>query len=140
MLNEIETTWTARLLKSDVPHIVRGIVYEPCQKGQHCQLDTQSDWISPAELRKAAWNFMEKSFMKKGHTVGNQHKGEAEATVVESYITPVDMEVDGELWKQGSWVFSIKVDDESTWQEIEKGNLNAFSLGGRGVRVEAAPS
>ena len=78
--------------------------------------------------------------MKKGHTVGNQHKGEAEATVVESYITPVDMEVDGELWKQGSWVVSIKVDDESTWQEIEKGNLNAFSLGGRGVRVEAAPS
>ena len=140
MLKEIETTWTARLLKTDVPHIVRGIVYEPCQKGQHCQLDTQQDWINPDELRKAAWNFMRKSYMKKGHTIGNQHKGEAEAIPVESYITPADMEVDGELWKAGSWVVSVEVSDEAVWKDIESGELSAFSIGGTGVRIEGKPS
>ena len=134
-----ETTWTARLLKTDIPHIVRGVVYASCDKSQQCQLDTQQDFIRPDELRKAAWNFMAKSYMKKGHTVGNQHKGEAEATVVESYITPVDMEVGGELWKAGSWVVSVKIDDDAIWQKVESGELNAFSLGGKGVRVPATP-
>ena len=76
MTNEIETTWTARLLKTDIPHIVRGVVYEPCTTGHSCQLDSQQDWITPDELRKAAWNFMKTSLLKKGHTIGNQHKGE----------------------------------------------------------------
>ena len=139
MINEIETTWTARLLKTGIPHIVRGVVYEPCVKGQSCQLDTQQDWINPEELRKAAWDFMRKSLLTKGRTIGNQHKGEAEAIPVESYVTPADMEVNGELWKEGSWVVSIEIQNEATWQEVESGKLNAFSIGGKGVRVQAGP-
>ena len=135
-----ETTWTVRLLKTDIPHVVRGVVYTGCEKGQFCEIDSQGDWIRPDELRKAAWDFMRKSFMKKGRTIGNQHKEDAEATVVESYITPVDMEVEGELWKAGSWVVSVKVDDESLWQRVESGELNAFSLGGKGLRIESTPS
>jgi len=139
MTNEIETTWTARLLKTDIPHIVRGVVYEPCTTGHSCQLDTQQDWITPDELRKAAWNFMKTSLLKKGHTIGNQHKGEVEAIPVESYVTPADMEVDGELWKAGSWVVSVEVSDAATWADVESGKLNAFSIGGTGVRIQADP-
>jgi hypothetical protein len=133
-----ETTfhYTVRLLKADSPHVVYGVVYEPCSKGHNvCKLDTQGDWVTPEELRKAAWAYMEKS-----RTVGSQHRGPAKAVPVESFIAPVDMDVDGETIKKGSWVVGVKINDEATWEKVESGILNAFSIGGKGVRVPSTPS
>lgn len=136
-MNTKETTWqyTVRLLKADVPHVVYGVVYEPCPKGSNvCKLDTQDDWVTPEELRKAAWDYMEKS-----RTVGSQHRGPAKAVPVESFIAPVDMEVDGETIRKGSWVVGVKVNDDAIWKKVESGELNAFSIGGKGVRIPGTP-
>jgi len=140
MTNENKTTWqhTIRLLKkadADKPHVVWGVVYSPCQKGGTCELDSQGDWVKPETLRKAAWNFMEKS-----RVVGEQHKGRAKAVIVENQITPADMVVDGENIVKGSWVVGIKVNDDALWKKVESGELSAFSIGGTGVRVEATPT
>ena len=136
-MNTKETTWqyTVRLLKADDPHVVYGVVYEPCSKGSVCKLDTQNDWVTPEELRKAAWAYMEKS-----RTVGSQHRGPAKAVPVESFISPVDMVVDGEKITKGSWVVGVKINDDATWKKVESGELNAFSIGGKGVRVAADPT
>ena len=138
MTNESKTTWqyTVRLLKADGPHVVYGVVYEPCSKGSGsvCKLDTQNDWVTPEELRKTAWAYMEKS-----RTIGSQHRGTAKAVPVESFIAPVDMEVDGETIRKGSWVVGVKINDDAIWKKVESGELNAFSIGGKGVRVAATP-
>jgi hypothetical protein len=130
-----KTTWnyTVHLLKASSPRVVYGIVYEPCSKSSNvCKLDTQGDWITPEELRKAAWDFMENS-----RTIGNQHKGEAKAVPVESFIAPMDMAVDGDTIKKGSWVVGVKIKDDAIWKAVQNGELNAFSIGGKGVRVSA---
>lgn len=144
-----ETTWqyTGRLLKADSPkRVVFGVVYEPCAQNETCELDTQQDWILPDDLQKTAWDFMERSFLAKGNTVDIQHNEEAAKVVpVESYITPVDMVVDGENGesehiRKGSWVVGVRIKDDAIWKKVESGELNAFSIGGKGVRVPAAPS
>jgi hypothetical protein len=140
MLNKNKATWqhTIRLLKqadAKKPRVVYGVVYSPCQKGGTCETDSQGDWIKPETLRKAAWDFMEKS-----RIVGNQHKGTAKAVIVENQITPVDMVVDGEKIVKGSWVVGVKINDDALWKKVESGELSAFSIGGTGVRVEANPT
>jgi len=128
-------TYTVRLLKADEPKVVYGVVYAPCQKGQKCQLDTQKDFVRPDELRKAAWDFMAKS-----RTVGNQHQGPAKAEVVESFVAPMDMAVDGEKITKGSWVLAVRVKDDTIWKAVQNGELNAFSIGGKGLRTPVTPS
>ena len=143
-MNTKETTWQYtgnRLLKADSEkRVVFGVVYEPCDP-KSCELDTQKDWILPDDLQKAAWDFMEKSFLAKGNTVDVQHNEKpAKVVPVESFIAPVDMEVDGEKITKGSWVVGVKINDDATWKKVESGELNAFSIGGKGVRVAADPT
>lgn len=139
-----ETTWqyTGRLLKADSPkRVVFGVVYEPCNRDETCEFDTQQDWILPDDLQKTAWDFMERSFLAKGNTVDIQHNEEAAKVVpVESFIAPVDMDVDGEHIIKGSWVVGVRIKDDAIWKKVESGELNAFSIGGKGVRVPAASS
>jgi uncharacterized protein (DUF2126 family) len=81
------------------------------------------------------WDYMEKS-----RTIGSQHRGPAKAVLVEGYTAPVDMEVDGETIKKGSWVVGVKINDDAIWKKVESGELNAFSIGGKGVRVPSEPN
>ena len=67
-------------------------------------------------------------------------KGEAKAVPVESFIAPMDMAVDGDTIKKGSWVVGVKIKDDAIWKAVQNGELNAFSIGGQGVRIPADPS
>ena len=128
-------TYTIKLLKAQDSRVLYGVVYAPCQKGQKCSLDSQNDFVRPDELRKAAWDFMAKS-----RTVGNQHRGPAKAEVVESFVAPMDMAVDGEKITKGSWVLAVRVKDDTIWKAVQNGELNAFSIGGKGLRTPVTPS
>ncbi len=136
MVKEKETwQYTIRLLKADEkPRVVYGVVYSPCQKGQKCQLDSQNDWVNPENLRKAAWDFMAKS-----RVIGHQHKGKAKAEVVESFIAPMNMAVDGEEITKGSWVLAVRIQDDTIWKAVQDGELNSFSIGGKGARIPRDP-
>jgi hypothetical protein len=98
-------------------------------------LDTQGDWVTPEELRKAAWDFMANS-----RNIGFQHMALAKAVPVESYIAPMDMVIDGESVIKGSWVVGVRIQDDALWKAVKDGKLTAFSIGGKGVRVPASPS
>ena len=128
-------TYTVRLLKAEEPRVVYGVVYSPCDKGQTCQTDTQNDFVRSDELRKAAWDFMANS-----RTIGDQHRGPAKAEVVESFVAPMDMAVDGEKITKGSWVLAVRVKDDAIWKKVLDGELSAFSIGGKGLRTPVTPS
>lgn len=115
-----------KLLKSqEDKRIVGGVVLEPDT------IDAQDDVISGSEIESAAHRFL-----KESRIVGYRHVIKAPAYVVESYIAPIDFEYGSEKIKKGSWIVSVKVDDEDLWKEIKSGNLTAFSIGGFGIRED----
>lgn len=108
-------------------HIVSGIVYEPNTE------DSQGDEANAEEIRKACFQFMEDSI---GFKV--MHKGKAvKMQVLENYIAPQDLEINGVAVKKGSWVLTTRIHDAGIWKQIKAGKLTGYSMAGT-ARTDAA--
>lgn len=62
----------------------------------------------------------------------------ANATVVESYVTPAEMSVGDYTLPQGTWVMGSKINDDDVWSAIKNGELTGYSI--MGVRKAAFKS
>ncbi|RFB62135.1 XkdF-like putative serine protease domain-containing protein [Bacillus thuringiensis] len=108
--------------------LVTGVVYEPDVE------DTHGDTMTAEEIEKAAYTFMENY-----QHIDKQHDEIAgKGTVVENWIAKSDMTVGDQEVKAGTWLMTVRVDDTDTWEEIKKGEVTGFSMGGFGERVEIA--
>ncbi|MCZ6942549.1 hypothetical protein EJ131_18815 [Bacillus mycoides] len=108
--------------------LVTGVVYEPDVEDSH------GDTMTAEEIEKAAYTFMENY-----QHVDKQHDEIAgKGTVVENWIAKSDMTVGEQEVKAGTWLMTVRVDDADTWEEIKKGEVTGFSMGGFGERVEIA--
>lgn len=69
--------------------------------------------------------------------LGDMHRdvSDSHGTVVESYITPVDIELNGEKIKKGSWLMGVVWSDEM-FEKILAGERTGYSMGGSGVYIE----
>ena len=116
------------ITKQDDPQkLVYGVVYEPDVPDAH------DDYMTAEEIEKAAHGFMEHY-----RNIDAQHDFSTEAgTVVQSYIAPVDMVVEGETITKGSWVLVTKATD-TMWEAIEKGDFTGYSLAGTAEVEEIA--
>lgn len=119
--DEVENSYDIeKLEKSDEKQFVLGRVLIPDK------IDSDNEVIREKEIEKAAWNFMQNS-----HAVGYIHKEYApNANIVESYIAPVDFEIGDREVKKGTWLVGVKIDNKRLWEEIKKGKMRAFSVGG----------
>lgn len=54
--------------------------------------------------------------------------------IVESYIMPVDCEINGESVKKGTWMLGAILSPEN-FERVQKGELTGFSMGGSGERI-----
>lgn len=107
--------------------IVYGAVYVPYE------VDTQGDWMTPEEIEKMAYRFMESLRLYK---IDTQHdEVENGCYVVESFIA---REGDPDF-EAGSWVVATKITDEDIWQAILDGDITGYSMQGFGNRVPAEP-
>ncbi len=105
---------------------VLGILLEPEVR------DSQGDIYSADEIRETAHDFMINS-----RRVGLMHQrllGQG-ANVVESYLAPVDFDVNGEKVRKGTWLLGIHVVDDAVWQDVKAGKLTGLSIGGSSLRV-----
>ncbi|WP_342761788.1 XkdF-like putative serine protease domain-containing protein [Bacillus sp. BR3(2024)] len=108
--------------------LVTGVVYEPDVEDSH------GDTMTAEEIEKAAYTFMENY-----QHIDKQHDEIAgKGTVVENWIAKSDMTVGEQEVKAGTWLMTVRVDDTDTWEEIKKGDVTGFSMGGFGERVEIA--
>ncbi|MGG3537455.1 XkdF-like putative serine protease domain-containing protein [Bacillus tropicus] len=106
--------------------LVTGVVYEPDVEDSH------GDTMTAEEIEKAAYTFMENY-----QHIDKQHDEIAgKGTVVENWIAKSDMTVGEQEVKAGTWLMTVRVDDTDTWEEIKKGDVTGFSMGGFGERVE----
>lgn len=104
---------------------VFGIVLEPEV------VDSQDDIYSEDEIRKTAYLFMEKY-----QQFGLMHKDIVPAILpLESYIAPVDFEINGQKIKKGTWLLRVRVLDDGIWRRVKSGELTGFSIGGSALRT-----
>ncbi|HBU81754.1 MAG TPA: terminase [Paenibacillus sp.] len=112
----------------DTKQIVIGVVYQPDVEDSH------GDMMDAVEIEKAAHLFMEGQHT---YNIDKQHDLDADkGYVVESYIAPCDMEIGDQVIAKGSWVAGVKVTDDDTWEDIQKGEITGFSMFGVGKREE----
>ncbi len=105
--------------------IVGGVVYEPDE------VDTQGDYTNKKEIEKAMYRFMEK-YATNTKRIRINHQGKKIFfPIVESFIPEQDITKGGQKLKAGTWWMMIKITDKKIWDEIEKGTLTGFSMGGR---------
>ncbi len=114
--------------------IVYGVVLEPDTE------DSQTDVYSADEIRKTAHGFMEG--YRSGNYLAHQHDGKditGQLLVLESFIAPVDFEVEGldgtvEKVKKGTWLMATRILDDGLWEDIKKGLVTGYSIGGDAIR------
>lgn len=119
-----------RILKADEKkealdeHTVLGEVLVPEE------VDAQKDIYSADEIKKTAWKFMEQY-----QNFGFMHKQLVQnIKVLESYLAPVDFEINGVKIKKGTWLVRVRVLDSAIWKDIKSGKLTGFSIGGTAIR------
>ncbi len=100
--------------------------------------DSDGESVTAEKIEEAAHEWM-----RSYRNVDLQHSLNNVAVPVESYVLPVDLEVDmagvKSILPQGSWVLASKVFDESTWKQIENGTLTGYSVMGiKRTTLEAA--
>lgn len=115
----------------------RRVVYgwaSVAESGDKLVVDSHGERIAPAELEKAAHGFMADS--RDGALL---HQLRGTGRIVESIVFTKEKQkaLGIDLGKVGWWI-GYEVTNPAVMQAVEKGQLRAFSIGGRGVRREAA--
>jgi hypothetical protein len=120
----------SRIVKADDWSTVYCVVAEPGWiEGQgvgDVTGDNDDDvWASADEIRKAAHQFM-----RNGALINHMHKNlEPFGEVVENFVAPADIYVDGEVIKSGAWCIGICPSEEGRVL-IENGELGGVSIQG----------
>lgn len=86
--------------------------------------DAHGDLFEEDVIREAAHGYLQ--FYK--HT-DLEHVANADALVevVESYIAPVDFELNGEKVTKGSWIATFQVHSKEVWEAIKDGTFTGLS-------------
>ncbi len=116
-----------------------GVVYAPDV------LDTDEEFAKAETIEKAAWDFMSDLQKDTGVYVdqdglddGHKQVRKRVGTIVESYVAPVDMEIDGETVTKGTWLLGV-VWNEDMFKLVKSGERTGLSMYGRATRVAGDP-
>lgn len=93
-------------------------------------LDHSSEFVTPAEMEKAATNFMLDARVAKA-----MHSGDQVGEVIHSL--PLTKELAKALGIQSDregWIICMKIHDPLIWKRVKSGELPAFSIGGRALK------
>lgn len=130
--DEIDIEFTAEIVKSDdEKRLVYGVSY-PAKPSDWS--DTQGDHIVADEIESMAHRWMIKS---QQYDLQHQILGlpREQAVVVESYIAPVDFTVGPRTVTKGSWVVVTHFPSPDIWEQVKKGQINAYSIRGKAKRT-----
>jgi len=126
-LDEVEKNvgFTVKKVDED-EHIVGGVIYAPGCLEDETTHDADGDFATAEDIRKAAYGYMLES-----QQIKLMHQGlPIRASVIESFIVPVDFEAGDQIIKAGSWWVSVHVNDTNAWTAIKSGEITGFSMGG----------
>ena len=104
--------------KNEEKRIVYGPVLVPDEP------DTDDDVVTAEKIEVVAHKFVEDyGNIDLMHSLNNVGR------LVESYILPVDLEVDEDkIIPKGSWMMGVRVTDDNSWEAVKDGKLGGFSI------------
>lgn len=104
--------------------IVTGIVLQPDI------VDAHGDFMKEDVVKAAAYKFL--SNINKTTKLGLQHKNfKKKFELLESYIAPQNLKINGKEIKKGTWIITVKVLDKTIWNKVKNGEITGFSIGGK---------
>lgn len=113
-----------------------GVAYKPGSRLDKSTHDSQGDWATGDVIQKAAWDFV--SNLEKGNGLNDSHittsDGLSVGRVVESFLAPVDMNINGKLIKKNTWLVGT-IWEPHYWQKIKAGERLGLSIEGTGKRL-----
>jgi len=118
----------------DEQQLVFGFLSVSTDENGQLIIDSQGDYILPADLEKAAYQHVLFS-----RTAGEMHKRIGVGRLVESFIITKEKQrllgiPDGVL-PECAWWTGYRIDDPDVWKKIRSGEYAAFSIGGTGRRL-----
>lgn len=131
-LGEVEQMYKAvcEIVKSE-QRLVTGIVLQPEA------VDAQGDIIGEQAIADAAHAFV--ANYNNRTKIGVQHTVPAGSApemfpkgvhLVESYVCPVDLILNGRHVKKGTWIMTVFVEDDVIWERVKAGKIRGLSIGG----------
>lgn len=105
---------------------VLGVVLTPNE------VDAQGDIYSAEEIRQAAHRFMEEFG---GLGLMHRFRVNDQVKVLESYLAPADLEIEGMRIPKGTWILAVRILSDDLWEQIRTGQLTGFSIGGSARRI-----
>lgn len=89
------------------------------------EVDLHGDVTTEEEIRKACFNF--NKYCRQANLFHVMKTNTFE--FLESYIAPVDFEINGIAVKKGTWLATIQALDDKLWELIQSGDINGLSIG-----------
>lgn len=123
---EVQKNIYVPLIKANADEqTVTGVVLQPEV------VDAQGDIMSKEVIRKAAHQFVAR--YNKATKLGLMHKyfGKQQFELLESWIAPHDVVINGTTVKEGAWIMTVKVTDAKVWKLVKEAKLKGFSIGGK---------
>lgn len=99
------------------------VVLEP-QDDPEMTSDLHADWYDADAVEEACHNF--NTQCRKANLLHMLDTDSYE--FVESYILPVEAEINGKVIKAGSWLAVVKAKEDWIWQGIKDGTFNGLSI------------
>ena len=123
-----------RIVKvDDEKRLVYGAVYAPDEEDAH------GDFMTEAEVEKAAHNFLAKSNTVKATDTQHNLEPVEGVKIVESAVLKGTHEILKDE-KPGTWYIVTKVENEEVWKSVKDGTYTGYSLYGFAERIEKAKS
>ena len=149
-----------RLLKLDATQrYTLGVVYEPDV------VDAQGEYAQAPAIEKAAWDFLRKlqgqgltklavqvikslaegdarldvtELVDLAKSLGDMHTDltSPHGAIVESYLAPCDLFINGEAVRKGAWLLGVQWSPEY-FAKIQAGERTGLSMGGTAIKVRA---
>jgi hypothetical protein len=89
------------------------------------EVDLHGDIYDATEVRKACHNFF--IHCRKANLL---HLFETDTfSVVENYISPVDLQMNDVVIKAGSWLAVLQFNDDAIWEGVKAGDYTGVSIG-----------
>ena len=108
---------------------VLGVVLEPETIDATVTDKSAGDIYSDEEVRKAAHDFMA-NYTGRGNDLMHDGRDNTNLKIVESYIAPTDMAVNGSKVKKGTWMMGTLIFDSKIWEAVKSGKITGYSIGG----------
>jgi hypothetical protein len=126
MLREFNSR--VELLKSEEGEDGSVYLYGACMVPNLVDRSRFRDYYTEEDVRKAAYGYMQKS-QKAGH----HHKAvylNKDVQLVESFLTPQQMNINGKELPKGSWIVKFRLNHPEAIRMAKAGEYAAFSIGG----------